>query len=207
MIVNSKIAFFAKNFSLRFFVLQSCDICVIIMSQHIQEGANMNTGARIKARRQELGLSVDELADKLGKNRATIYRYESNDIENMPAKVLGPLSDALETTPGYLMGWTDDPYNYDLDPDSRFSVVPTAWIDAWQSEGLSSKEMWERYQSVENDWYEPSDTDQDELTEYLEVLRSRPECRMLFSLAKDATKADVEKAVAIIEALRGIGDK
>ena len=46
-----------------------------------------------------------------------------------------------------------------------------------------------------------------ELTEYLEVLRSRPECRMLFSLAKDATKADVEKAVAIIEALRGIGDK
>lgn len=73
MIVNSKIAFFAKNFSLCFFVLQSCDICVIIMSQHIQEGANMNTGARIKARRQELGLSVDELADKLGKNRATIY--------------------------------------------------------------------------------------------------------------------------------------
>lgn len=46
-----------------------------------------------------------------------------------------------------------------------------------------------------------------ELTEYLEALRSRPECRMLFSLAKDATKADVEKAVAIIEALRGIGDK
>lgn len=47
----------------------------------------------------------------------------------------------------------------------------------------------------------------DELTEYLETLRTRPECRMLFSLAKDATKADVEKAVAIIEALRGVGDK
>lgn len=42
----------------------------------------------------------------------------------------------------------------------------------------------------------------DELAEYLELLRSRPECRMLFSLAKDATKSDVEKAVAIIEALR-----
>lgn len=46
-----------------------------------------------------------------------------------------------------------------------------------------------------------------ELAEYLETLRTRPECRMLFSLAKDATKADVEKAVAIIEALRGVGDK
>lgn len=42
----------------------------------------------------------------------------------------------------------------------------------------------------------------EELTEYLEMLRSRPECRMLFSLTRTATKEDVEKAVAIIEALR-----
>lgn len=41
-----------------------------------------------------------------------------------------------------------------------------------------------------------------DLAQYLEMLRNRPECRMLFSVAKDATKADVEKAVAIIEALR-----
>ena len=47
----------------------------------------------------------------------------------------------------------------------------------------------------------------EELTEFLEQLRTRPECRMLFSLTKDATKADVEKAVAIIEALRKTGDK
>ena len=42
----------------------------------------------------------------------------------------------------------------------------------------------------------------DELSEYLEELKSRPEMRMLFSLAKGATKEDVEQAVAIIEALR-----
>ncbi len=41
-----------------------------------------------------------------------------------------------------------------------------------------------------------------ELAEYLEELRSRPEMKMLFSLAKNATKEDVEQAVAIIEALR-----
>ncbi len=34
----------------------------------------MSVGERIKQRRQELGLSVDEVAQKLGKNRATIYR-------------------------------------------------------------------------------------------------------------------------------------
>lgn len=41
-----------------------------------------------------------------------------------------------------------------------------------------------------------------ELTAYLEELRTRPEMRMLFSVAKDAAKEDVERAVAIIEALR-----
>lgn len=42
-----------------------------------------------------------------------------------------------------------------------------------------------------------------ELTEYLEELRTRPEMKMLFSLAKNATKEDVEKAVKIVETLLG----
>ena len=42
----------------------------------------------------------------------------------------------------------------------------------------------------------------EELTAYLELLKTRPEMRMLFQISKDATKEDVEKAVKIIEALR-----
>ena len=47
----------------------------------------------------------------------------------------------------------------------------------------------------------PAATEDDELNEYLEELKTRPEMRMLFSLAKGATKQDVEQAVAIVEAL------
>ncbi len=65
----------------------------------------MNVGQTIKKIRTERGISVDELATKLGKNRATIYRYERGDIENMPLEVLEPLSKALNTTPSHLMGW------------------------------------------------------------------------------------------------------
>ncbi len=50
--------------------------------------------------------------------------------------------------------------------------------------------------------FSPATTEDKELTEYLEILKTRPECRMLFKLTKDASKADVEKAVAIVEALR-----
>lgn len=68
----------------------------------------MNTGDRIKQRRLELGLSADELALRIGKSRATIYRYENGDIENMPTPILEPLAKALYTTPAQLMGWEMD---------------------------------------------------------------------------------------------------
>jgi len=68
----------------------------------------MTIGDRIKQRRIKIGMSVDELAAKLNKNRATIYRYESNDIENFPTTILEPLANALAVSPAYLMGWNDE---------------------------------------------------------------------------------------------------
>lgn len=65
----------------------------------------MSIGERIKRRRLELNMSVEDLANKLGKNRATVYRYESDEIENLPIPVLEPLARALDTTPAFLMGW------------------------------------------------------------------------------------------------------
>lgn len=67
----------------------------------------MKFGERLKQRRLELKISADELAKRIGKNRATIYRYEKGDIENVPIDVLDPLSEALDTTPEYLLGWSD----------------------------------------------------------------------------------------------------
>lgn len=69
----------------------------------------MDIGKRIKKRRKELGISVDELAKRLNKNRTTVYRYEKGDIENLPMDILGPLAKALDTTPAYLMGWDTKP--------------------------------------------------------------------------------------------------
>lgn len=64
----------------------------------------MTIGDRIRDRRQELGFSVDELAARLGKNRATVYRYENGDIEKLPVAILEPLASALETNEAYLIG-------------------------------------------------------------------------------------------------------
>lgn len=49
----------------------------------------------------------------------------------------------------------------------------------------------------------PITTEDDELAQYLEELKTRPEMRMLFSITKGATKEDVERAVKIVEAALG----
>lgn len=63
---------------------------------------------RIKNRRKELGLSAEAVADALGVSRATIYRYESSEIEKLPTSTLEPLAKILRTTPAYLMGWVEE---------------------------------------------------------------------------------------------------
>ena len=83
----------------------------------------MTVGSRIREFRKRLGLSVDDVAEKLKKNRATIYRYESDDIENLPAPILEPLAKVLQTTPAELMGWEQSaaPTSDDL-PSNVFPI-------------------------------------------------------------------------------------
>ena len=80
----------------------------------------MNIGKRIRARRLELGMTADELAQKIGKNRATVYRYEKNEIEKMPTTILGPLAKALDVTTDFLMCWEDLPNanNSEISPET-----------------------------------------------------------------------------------------
>ena len=79
----------------------------------------MTVGERMKSRRKELKMSADEIGSKIGKDRATVYRYEGNEIENMPIGILEPLADALHTTPAYLMGWSDE---REISPASK--IIP-----------------------------------------------------------------------------------
>lgn len=96
------------------------------------------TSERIKALRLQAGLSADELGRRIGKNRATVYRYESDDIESMPVSILQPLSDALHTTPEYLMGWTDEasPPSSNSSPVERYVSAYTAADPVYQQVAL-----------------------------------------------------------------------
>lgn len=65
----------------------------------------MKIGDRIKYRREELNLSQDELAKRLGyKSRSSINKIE-NDASGLPQHKIAAIAKALLTTPSYIMGW------------------------------------------------------------------------------------------------------
>ena len=65
----------------------------------------LTIGKQIRKRRKELKMSVDELAQKVGKDRSTIYRYENGDIGNMPLELVFPMVEALKMTPQELLSF------------------------------------------------------------------------------------------------------
>ena len=65
----------------------------------------MNTADIIKKRREELGLSQEELADKLGyKSRSSINKIELG-LSDIPFSKIPLFAKALEIEPEILMGW------------------------------------------------------------------------------------------------------
>ena len=77
----------------------------------------MTIGERIKQRRKELGISADDLVEKLGVARSTVFRYENGFIEKVPVDVIKTIANALQTTPEYLMGWEEVQKNNDIQTD------------------------------------------------------------------------------------------
>ena len=69
---------------------------------------NISIGKRIKLLRITKGITVAEFARLIGKSRTTVYRYESDEIEEMPYTVLIPIAKALGTSPAYLLGYDEE---------------------------------------------------------------------------------------------------
>ena len=63
---------------------------------------------RLRSKRLENNLSLQEVADKLGISKVTVSRYETLDITNIPSDKIEGMAKLYNTTPAYLMGWEDE---------------------------------------------------------------------------------------------------
>lgn len=68
---------------------------------------NSTIGQRIKTARTYRGMTAEKLGDFVGKNKITIYRYETGGIKNISYGMLLKIALCLHTTVDYLVGKTD----------------------------------------------------------------------------------------------------
>ena len=61
----------------------------------------------IKSRRNELSMTMKELADKVGVSEGTISRWESGKISEMRRDKIYALANALGISPAIVMGWAE----------------------------------------------------------------------------------------------------
>ncbi len=73
----------------------------------MSRGDFVNIGIRLKDLREEEGLTQEEVGKAIGVTKATVNRYETEEID-IKRTVAIKLAQVLHTVPSYIMGWTDD---------------------------------------------------------------------------------------------------
>lgn len=67
----------------------------------------MNLGERIKERREQKGLTLEEVGEYVGVTKSTVRKWETGDIENMKRDKIAKLAEVLSVSPLYIMGIID----------------------------------------------------------------------------------------------------
>lgn len=73
---------------------------------------------KIKQRREELGLTLEEVGNIVGVGKSTVRKWETGDIANMRGDKIVKLAVALRTSPAYLLGYDETEKTADPKVDS-----------------------------------------------------------------------------------------
>ena len=69
----------------------------------------MDMGEKIKSLREQRGMTLEELGNKVGVGKSTVRKWETGMIANMRRDKIAKVANALDVEPAYLMGWEDEP--------------------------------------------------------------------------------------------------
>ena len=93
-------------------------------------------GARIRSKREQIGLTQEELAKALGyKNKSTIAKIENGTNDIVQSKVV-EFANVLHTTVAYLMGWEDDKLDFILSDEEKELIIEYRKADSVSREAV-----------------------------------------------------------------------
>lgn len=134
-----------------------------------------NLYEKIESLCSEKGINITQMCREAGVPRGNLTDLKKGRQQGLSAKNLNKISVYFKVPISYFLGNTIDPQKMFVD------------ISRLVLEGNDKKE---------------SPSDLDELEDYIQMLRDRPECRALLKTASGATRTEVEENVRFIEALR-----
>jgi len=82
---------------------------------------------RLKEKRLERGLTLEEVSERINITPVTLHKYENMKVSNVPIDKIEQLALIYNTTPTYLVGWTDD------DLSKGRAKTPTRYIDIYNN--------------------------------------------------------------------------
>lgn len=84
----------------------------------------MEMGKKIKTMREDKGMTLEELGNKVGVGKSTVRKWENGIIANMRRDKIAKLADALDCSPAYLLGYED------ALTESNASLIPDLLSDS-----------------------------------------------------------------------------
>lgn len=136
---------------------------------------------RIKELREKTDVTLKDMAKIIGVSEATVQRYESGKIHELPYKVIIAYAEKFHVFPSYIMGWSDTPAQFTL------FDIPQGSDNTIQIEFPQHKKI------------EPSNSELDPLIEYL---RTDETIRQLVKVAVTCTEDDIEMAIKLLKYFR-----
>lgn len=77
-----------------------------------------NKGDKIKNLRIQNKMTLEEVGERIGVSKQTLYKYENNIITNIPSDKIEGLAKIFNVSPALIMGWDDTPKEYYKDPET-----------------------------------------------------------------------------------------
>ena len=102
----------------------------------------MSLGSRLRERRQQLGLTLEEVAQAVGVSKSTVQKWESGTIEDMRLAKAAGLAKALKVSPLWIMGISES--MTDPTPKAKTKRVPVLGCIA-AGDPIVANEEYEEY--------------------------------------------------------------
>ena len=149
-------------------------------------------GSRVKARRLQLGMTQQELAEKIGYEHKSSVNKIENGQTKATAKLIEDLAKALGTSRSYLAGWADDP-----DEEVREINFPNGeFVRSFSPDEVKGKHQNGQLHPPAGYYLDP------ETAEIAQEIYEDKELRALFDAARDISPEDMKTLYSVALAMK-----